>query len=131
MVPIVLLATSCGSAATTSVGASGGGSGGASGGAAAAGTLVVSVVAGPTCPAQPISSATCRNRAVPGATLHAAGATLTTSRDGRASEQLPPGRFTITADPVDGYMSFPAPVSFTVRPGHTTRVRLVYDTGIR
>jgi hypothetical protein len=52
--------------------------------------------------------------------------------DGRGSlDGLDAGRYRLISQPVSGLMGTPAPVSFSVRAGDVTRLRITYDTGIR
>ena len=122
VIPIVMLAASCG-----------GGQQQADTSDAAGGGLIVHVSMSPTCPAQSPSApaAICRPRPVRGAKLHVGELTLTTDRTGRAGATLHAGRYTLTADPVGSYDGAPRPVTFTVRVGETTKLRLAYDSGIR
>ena len=86
----------------------------------------------PTCPSEPVSaSAVCRARPVRDATLHVGKLTLTTDHAGRARATLTPGRYTLTAEQLGAYDGAPRPISFTVRAGETTRLRIAYDSGIR
>ena len=121
VVPIILLAVSCGSSPQVDASASSQG-----------GALVVYVAMSPTCPSEPVSaSAICRARPVRGATLHVGHLTLTTDHAGLARTTLPPGSYTLTADQISGDDGAPHPVSLSVRAGETTRLRIAYDTGIR
>jgi uncharacterized surface anchored protein len=57
-------------------------------------------------------------------------ATLTTDASGAFTVTLPPGRYRLVPDPVQGLMGTAPPVNVTV--GATlAQVQLVYDTGIR
>ncbi len=93
--------------------------------------------AGPVCPgpARPNDPA-CADRPVAGATVHvldATGlevATLETDAAGSFVVSLPPGRYRVQADAVEGVMGTPSPVDITVGAGQAP-VELAYDTGIR
>jgi hypothetical protein len=112
------------------------GCGGAAATGADQGRLTVIVVAGPTCPVEQVGNP-CDPRRLPRATLVVERpsseqvASLVAS-DGRGSlEGLDAGRYRLIPQPVSGLLGTPAPVSFSVRAGHVTRLRLTYDTGIR
>ena len=92
--------------------------------------------AGPVCPVVRPNDPACADRPVVGATVHvidATGtevATLETDATGAFMVTLPPGRYRVVPDPVDGLMGTAAPVDVTV--GATLAiVQLTYDTGIR
>ena len=98
------------------------------------------VTAGPVCPVErnpPDPS--CAPRPVAGAVIEAvdagghAVAQATTAADGSYLLTIgETGTFTITGQPVAGFMRAPEPVSVTLAsPGTTERVDLEYDTGIR
>jgi hypothetical protein len=97
------------------------------------------VTAGPTCPVvtDPPDPA-CADRPVAGAVLILTGkdgaevARVTSAADGTFSVELAPGRYTLTAEPVDGLMGTPAPMEIVVEAaGPMTEVPVSYDTGIR
>lgn len=95
-------------------------------------------VAGPTCPVvtDPPQSG-CDDRPVAGAKLvivddggDERGA-ATTGDDGRFALDLPPGRYQLRPQPVEGLMGTASPVTITVAIGHPAEVTVSYDTGIR
>jgi hypothetical protein len=92
---------------------------------------------GPTCPVEQPGDPACAGRMVSGATLLVRGAdgsevaSFTTDGSGLFRIALPPGDYTLEADPVEGYMSAPGPVPFTVTNGAETWLDIPYDTGIR
>lgn len=92
--------------------------------------------AGPVCPVVRPNDPNCADRPVAGATVHvidATGtevATLETDATGSFTVTLPPGRYRIVPDPVDGMMGTAGPVEVTVGAG-LAFVQLAYDTGIR
>lgn len=92
--------------------------------------------AGPVCPVVRPSDPTCADRPVAGATVHVLDengtevALLETDLGGAFVVTLPPGRYRVVADPVEGLMHGPDPVDVEV--GATLAlVQLSYDTGIR
>jgi hypothetical protein len=95
------------------------------------------VTGGPTCPVEVPGDPTCAARLVGGAVLvvtdadgnEIAGSTSDASGFYRIA--LPAGEYTLTAGPVEGFMSGPAPTPFTVAVGTLTGLDLSYDTGIR
>lgn len=98
------------------------------------------VTAGPVCPVErnpPDPS--CAPRPVAGAVIEAvdaaglAVARATTAADGSYVLTIDEtGTFTITGQPVAGFMRAPEPVTVTLAtPGATVRADLEYDTGIR
>jgi hypothetical protein len=108
------------------------------GGGTGGGVVGISGVAaaGPVCPVVRPNDPACADRPVGGATVHvfdATGlevATLETDALGAFVVTLPPGRYRVQADPVEGLMGTPGPVDVTV--GSTLEeVQLAYDTGIR
>jgi hypothetical protein len=104
-------------------------------GAKNAGSLVVVVTAGPTCPVERIADPTCAPRPVKGARLRLVGPremTVTADASGtvRATE-IPVGVYRLVADSVDGLMGTPAPLRVVIRHGAATHVAVSYDTGIR
>jgi len=58
-------------------------------------------------------------------------ARFTTDGSGLFRIALPPGDYTLEADPVEGYMRAPGPAPFTVTGGAETWLDVPYDTGIR
>lgn len=109
-------------------------------GSGATGTLVGRALAGPTCPVVSASpDPACADRPVAGATLVVRDGTgrevarLETGPDGTFAVELPPGRYAVTGEPVEGLMHAPGePVEATVIAGaRSAEVLLSYDTGIR
>ncbi len=97
------------------------------------------VSAGPTCPVErePPDPA-CAERPVAGAVLVFTDrggtevARTTSAADGAFTVELPPGSYTLTAEPVDGLMGTPAPMVVEVEAGQPmTELQVSYDTGIR
>jgi hypothetical protein len=92
--------------------------------------------AGPVCPVVRPNDPNCADRPVVGAIVHvfdATGlevATLETDATGSFVVTLPPGRYRVQGDPVEGLMGTAAPVDAEVA-GKEVLVQLVYDTGIR
>lgn len=99
--------------------------------------IIGSAHAGPVCPVvrNPPDPA-CAPRPVAGARIVVHGAdgsevaSVRTDDTGAFSMELPPGRYTVEAEPVDGLMGRPAPQTIEVTDGPTT-IDLEYDTGIR
>ena len=93
-------------------------------------------LAGPTCPVERPGDPACAPRPVAGATIlirDATGAdvaTIVTDAAGRFRAALPPGVYTVAAQPVEGLMGNPAPLDLQVVEG-VVAVELSYDTGIR
>jgi hypothetical protein len=92
--------------------------------------------AGPVCPVVTPNDPNCADRPVVGALVHlidATGtevATLETDATGAFVVTLPPGRYRLVPDPVEGLMGTAAPVVVMV--GTTLAiVQLTYDTGVR
>jgi hypothetical protein len=107
-------------------------------GSGTAGTkLTGSVVAGPTCPVvtEPPQPG-CNARPVNGAVvlvLDSAGAQVaraTSAADGSFAIELPPGRYRLVPQPVDGLMGTAPEQEITIGPSSET-VTISYDTGIR
>jgi hypothetical protein len=100
------------------------------------GRLVVTVLAGPTCPVEQVGNP-CDPRRPPRASLiveRSSGELVASvlARNGRGSlEGLDAGSYRLIAQPVTGLMGTPEPVSFSITAGGVTRLRLTYDTGIR
>jgi hypothetical protein len=92
--------------------------------------------AGPVCPVERPNDPNCVPRPVVGATVHVLDesgtevAQLQTDPTGAFSVTLPPGRYQVRADPVEGLMTAPPPVEIQVTNG-LAPVELAYDTGIR
>lgn len=111
------------------VGGSGGGTGGVAG-------IRGTATAGPVCPVVRPGDPACADRPVVGATVHvldATGlevATLETDTAGAFVVALPPGRYRVVPDHVDGLMGTANPVDVTVDTALVI-VELTYDTGIR
>jgi hypothetical protein len=114
--------------------------GGDTGGGATTGKIAAGIqgvaLAGPVCPVVTVDDPACADRPVAGALVHivdATGvevATLVTDAAGAFTIALPPGRYDVRADPVNGLMGGPAPS--TVEVGDDVAVvQLAYDTGIR
>ena len=98
----------------------------------------IAALAGPVCPVETVPpDPACAPTPVPGALVvvrDAAGAEVTTvtlGDDGTAVVELPAGAYVLDAQPVEGLMGDPGPVSVTVIDGVATPVELGYDTGIR
>ncbi|HEY5629913.1 MAG TPA: carboxypeptidase-like regulatory domain-containing protein, partial [Candidatus Limnocylindrales bacterium] len=95
------------------------------------------VTAGPTCPVERPGDSACAERAVKGAVLDvqdgsgAQVATFTTDASGLFRIDLPPGAYTLAAQPVTGIMRAASPQPVAVAEGKLTIVSLSYDTGIR
>lgn len=94
-------------------------------------------LAGPVCPVEtdPPDPA-CAPRPVVDATVRAVADSgkefeSTTDGDGRFSLVLPPGRYQIIAQPVEGLMGNPTPIEIEVSSEAIDLGVLVYDTGIR
>jgi hypothetical protein len=100
--------------------------------------LLITATAGPTCPVEtnPPDPA-CAPKAVPGALViirDAGGyevATATLDAQGSTFVELPEGGYIVEAQPEEGLMGTPGPVSATVVAGMGTPIELDYDTGIR
>jgi hypothetical protein len=92
--------------------------------------------AGPTCPVVRPNDPACADRPVAGVAIHvldATGlevATLQTDAAGGFTVALPPGRYRVQADAVEGLMGTAAPVDVTVT-ASLALVQLAFDTGIR
>ncbi|MCA1734847.1 MAG: carboxypeptidase-like regulatory domain-containing protein [Actinobacteria bacterium] len=95
-------------------------------------------LAGPTCPVEtdPPDPA-CAPRPVVGAVIDAFDSTdavqasTVTDEGGSFTLALPPGDFTIVAQPAQGLMGTPSPIEITVGDGPIDMGVLAYDTGIR
>lgn len=109
--------------------------------AAAAREQVVGIAgratAGPTCPVEQPGDPSCGPRSVPFATVvvrDASGAEVArteTDDAGFFRIALAPGAYTVEAQPVEGLMGTPAPVSVAFGAGLEAWVDFAYDTGIR
>jgi len=110
----------------------------AGGGGTTSGVIGIrgTATAGPVCPVMRPGDASCADRPVVGALVHvldATGtevATLETDAAGAFVVTLPPGRYRVAADPVQGLMRTAPAVDVTVGSGLEV-VQLTYDTGIR
>jgi hypothetical protein len=94
-------------------------------------------LAGPVCPVVTVNDPSCADRPVAGATVHVIDATglevaqLVTDAAGAFSVALPPGRYEVRADAVEGMMGgTPAPSAVEVGDG-VALVEISFDTGIR
>ena len=93
-------------------------------------------VAGPVCPVEQPGDPNCAPRPVPGARVlfldeqGAEAASAETDAAGRLFVELSPGRYTVAAQPVEGLMGVPAPLTVDVDEGESV-IELPYDTGIR
>jgi hypothetical protein len=100
------------------------------------GRLVVTVLAGPTCPVEQVDDP-CDPLRPPRASLiveRSSGEQVASvvARNGRgALDGLDAGRYNLIPQPVDGLMGTPGPVAFSITAGGVTRLRVTYDTGIR
>jgi len=68
------------------------------------------------------------------AVIDAAGREVARTRtaiDGAFAVSLPPGTYSVVAQPVGGFMRAPGPMAVTVAAGTTVTVDLTFDTGIR
>ena len=115
----------------------GGGSTGGGGGIVPGGTGVEGhAMAGPTCPVARPNDPACADRPVVGATLvfltaeGVEAARTTTDADGFYAVPLPPGRYTIEPQPVEGMMHGSPPIPVVVADG-VVNVDIPFDTGIR
>jgi hypothetical protein len=108
---------------------------GTSAAARRSGSLVVTVTAGPTCPAEKVGDPACAPRPVKGARLRLEGpgeTTLVTDASGTArDQQIPVGAYGVIPQPVPGLMGTPARLDIVIRQRRTTHVVVSYDTGIR
>jgi len=96
------------------------------------------VLAGPVCPVETVpADPACAPRPVAGATLaigDAQGkdvAVIVSDANGLFALTLPPGDYLLVAQPVEGLMGTPEPLSFAVVAGSPVQLTVVYDTGIR
>lgn len=99
--------------------------------------LLISAVAGPTCPVETVPpDPACAPRAVVATIIvrDAQGADVTkavTDPTGTVFVALDPGAYIVIGTPVEGFMGTPEEQPATVADGATTPVTLAYDTGIR
>lgn len=111
----------------------------APGGAEARLTLRGDVTAGPTCPVESASpDPACDDRPVAGAVLVVRDANgdevtrVTSDADGAFRVDLPPGRYTVVPQPVDGLLGTGPPEEVELRAGEPPPpLAIGYDTGIR
>jgi hypothetical protein len=97
------------------------------------------VVAGPVCPVQSVSpDPACEDRPVSGAVLvieDARGgevARVASDPDGKFRLRLPPGRYRLVAQDVEGLLGTPGPMDLAVEAGEAIdHLVIAYDTGIR
>jgi hypothetical protein len=104
------------------------------GSSAATGELRVRVSAGPACPVETVPpDPKCAPHAVKQAVIVLDGPERISVdvRGGVATVDIPAGTYRVVAKPVSGLMGTPQPTMVTVVAGHTTPLRLSYDTGIR
>ena len=94
--------------------------------------------AGPVCPVERIPpDPACAPRPVNGAVLVIADpagrevARVTTAEDGTFFAAVPPGRYVVAPQPAAGLMGIAPGQDVDVAAGATTRIEVVYDTGIR
>lgn len=105
----------------------------------ASGAVSIVALAGPTCPVvSDPPDPDCDDRPVDGAVIvvHDEGGgevtSMTTDANGLASLTLPPGRYTLVPQAVEGLMGTPGPIEVTVVQGESGEpVTIPYDTGIR
>jgi hypothetical protein len=93
-------------------------------------------LAGPTCAAVKVGDPSCNDRPVAGATVlirDAHGtvvAQMTTDDKGRFQVKVPPGKYRVEPQPVEGLMGGADPIDVTVGARYVS-VAIAYDTGIR
>ncbi len=93
-------------------------------------------LAGPTCPVVRPNDPACADRPIAGATIHVLDSTgteigrLVTDVSGAFALSVPAGSYQLVAEPVEGVMHPPAPVTVEVGSG-VSEIDLSYDTGIR
>lgn len=96
-----------------------------------------SATAGPVCPVEKKADPACEPRPVAGAIIvisDPAGSEVrrvTTDAGGAFFVELPPGGYVIEAQPVEGLLGTPGPLSAVVNDGIVFSIQLGYDTGIR
>jgi hypothetical protein len=101
--------------------------------------LQVAVLAGPTCPVvSDPPDPDCDDRPVEGAEIIVQDEEgtevlrMATDAAGTAAVELPPGRYRLVPQPVEGLMGTAPPVTVTVLSGVDAElVTIAYDTGIR
>lgn len=107
-----------------------------------AATVAGTVVAAPTCPAEPATGASfdpaCNPAPVEDAQLVVVAddgervASTRSDAQGRFAVEVPAGSYRLEPQPLAAYPTTPDPVEFTVNAGiDTTLDTIVYDTGIR
>jgi hypothetical protein len=100
------------------------------------GRLVVTVLAGPTCPVEQVDNP-CDPRRPPVVSLiveRSSGelVAMMVARNGRSAlAGLDAGSYRLTPQPATGLMGTPEPVAFSITAGEVTRLQISYDTGIR
>lgn len=102
-------------------------------------TLLGQVVAGPICPVESASpDPSCNDRPVEGAVLVVRDANgdevtrVTSDADGAFRAELPPGRYVVVPQPVDGLLGTAPPAEVELRAGERPPALVIgYDTGIR
>jgi hypothetical protein len=100
------------------------------------GRLVVTVLAGPTCPVEQVDNP-CDPRRPPVASLTVERPSgelvaMMVARNGRSAlGGLDAGSYRLITQPVAGLMGTPEPVAFSIMAGGVTRLQVTYDTGIR
>ena len=100
--------------------------------------LLITAVAGPTCPVETPDDPACAPRPVGGAVIVVADgqgnggvAKVELDDTGTAFIELPAGSYVIEAILVDGPMGAPGSQTATVVAGERTSVAFIFDTGIR
>jgi len=100
--------------------------------------VVGSVLAGPVCPVvQDPPEPDCQDRPVAGAVILAVRpdgsrvAAAQTDAQGRFALSLPPGRYRLVPQAVEGLLGTASPADVVVRAGETVELDFSYDTGIR
>lgn len=101
-------------------------------------TLLITALAGPTCPVETDPpSPDCAPRPVDGAVIVVADpdgterARGSTGSDGTVTIEVAAGDLTLSPQPVEGLLGTADPVTVTVTDGQTLPVTVDYDTGIR
>ncbi len=101
-------------------------------------TLVVTALAGPTCPVETDPPTPgCEPRPVDGATIVVNDGTgsevarAVTGPDGVAVIAVPPGDLVAVPQPVEGLLGTAGAIEVTIADGGTLEVTADYDTGIR
>lgn len=99
--------------------------------------VTITLLAGPTCPVEPMPPNDCAPRAVAGAdaTIFSADgnevATATSDSEGNLVVDLPAGAYYVVASPADGIMAPPEDQAFAVLGGDQISLLMEYDSGIR